>query len=358
MGGAPGPADGNIKQSTPCLGKRPVATTMYNAKVKGTGSYTPDAILTNQDLEKVVDTSDAWITRRTGIKERRIATNGLRTSGMAARAARQALEAAELKAEDLDLVVVGTVTPDRQFPSCACLLQEKIGAKNAASMDVSAGCSGFIYALSVANNAIRCGEASHALVVGAEVLSSVTNWSDRGTCVLLGDGAGAVVLSRTSDDTGIRSIHLRSDGSFGNLLYSVDHPDQRRGLDILPEANHLKPYYLVMDGKKLFKKAVECLEEITRWTLDKAGVDVSELALMVPHQANIRIINALAHRLGLAKDRVYTTIEKYGNTSSASIPMALAEAARGGRLAPCDKLLMVTFGAGLTWGASLVEWSL
>ena len=330
---------------------------MYNAEVKGTGSYTPEAILTNQDLEKVVDTSNDWIIRRTGIKERRIATDGLKTSEMAARAARQALEAAGMDPADLDLVVVGTVTPDRQFPSCACLLQEKIGASKAASMDVSAGCSGFIYALSVANNAIRCGEADHALVVGAEVLSSVTNWSDRGTCVLLGDGAGAVVLSRTESDTGIRSIHLRSDGSFGNLLYSVDHADQRQGLEVISGTGDLKPYYLVMDGQKLFKKAVECLEEITRWTLDKAGVEVSELALMVPHQANIRIINALASRLGLAKEKVFTTIEKYGNTSSASIPMALAEAARQGCLAPCDKLLMVTFGAGLTWGASLVEWS-
>jgi len=331
---------------------------MLHSKVMGTGSYTPEAIVTNQDLERVVDTSDDWITRRTGIKQRRIATGGLNTSDLAARAARQALEAAGLEPSELDLVVVGTVTPDRQFPSCACALQEKIGASRAASMDVSAGCSGFIYALSVANNAIRCGEAKHALVVGAEVLSSVTNWSDRGTCVLLGDGAGAVVLARTQEDTGIRSIHLRSDGSFGDLLYSVDQCEGRPGLGILPNANQLKPYYLVMDGRKLFKKAVECLEEITRWTLQKAGVEVSELALLVPHQANIRIINALAQRLGLAEDKVYTTIEKYGNTSSASIPMALNEAARGGRLAPCDKLLMVTFGAGLTWGASLVEWSL
>ncbi|MCB2228784.1 MAG: ketoacyl-ACP synthase III [Desulfarculaceae bacterium] len=330
---------------------------MYNAEVRGTGSYTPEAVLTNQDLEKVVDTSDDWITRRTGIKERRIATNGVRTSEMGARAARQALEAAGVDPGDLDLVVVGTVTPDRQFPSCACFIQEKIGAKRAASMDVSAGCSGFIYALSVANNAIRCGEAENALVIGAEVLSSVTNWNDRGTCVLLGDGAGAVVLSRTEKDTGIRSIHLRSDGSFGNLLYSVDLPEARQGLEVVPGVGDLKPYYLVMDGQKLFKKAVECLEEITRWTLEKAGVEVSELALMVPHQANIRIINALAQRLGMAQEKVFTTIEKYGNTSSASIPMALAEAARAGCLAPCDKLLMVTFGAGLTWGASLVEWS-
>ncbi|MCF8042794.1 MAG: ketoacyl-ACP synthase III [Desulfarculaceae bacterium] len=332
---------------------------MHKAKVVGAGSYTPETILTNSDLEKVVDTSDAWITRRTGIKERRIATGGMVTSEMAARAARQALEQSDVEAKDLDLVVVGTVTPDRQFPSCACLLQEKIGARKAASMDVSAGCSGFIYALSVANNAIRCGEAEHALVVGAEVLSGVTNWSDRGTCVLLGDGAGAVVLSRTDEDTGIKAVNLRSDGSFGHLLYSVDKLGlQEPAMEIVPGVCEQKPFYLVMDGKPLFKKAVECLEEITRWTLDKAQVKVEELALMVPHQANIRIINALAQRLGLAEDKVYTTIERYGNTSSASIPIALAEAVAGGRLAPRDKLLMVTFGAGLTWGASLVEWSI
>ncbi|MBU1275419.1 MAG: ketoacyl-ACP synthase III [Proteobacteria bacterium] len=332
---------------------------MYKAKVVGAGSYSPETIVTNRDLEKVVDTSDAWITRRTGIKERRIATGGLLTSDLATRAAQQALGQAGMDAQDLDLVVVGTVTPDRQFPSCACLLQEKLGARKAASMDVSAGCSGFIYALSVANNAIRCGEAQHALVVGAEVLSGVTNWADRGTCVLLGDGAGAVVLSRTDEDTGIKAIHLRSDGSFGHLLYSVDqNGTPRQALEIVPGAGEPKPFYLVMDGKPLFKKAVECLEEITRWTLDKAGVKVEELALMVPHQANIRIINALAQRLGLSEDKVYTTIERYGNTSSASIPTALAEAVSMGRLAPRDKLLMVTFGAGLTWGASLVEWSI
>ncbi|BEQ17046.1 beta-ketoacyl-ACP synthase III [Desulfoferula mesophila] len=331
---------------------------MHNAKVVGAGSYTPETVVTNRDLEKVVDTSDDWITRRTGIKERRIATGGMVTSELAARAARQALEQSGVDACDLDLVVVGTVTPDRQFPSCACVLQEKIGARKAASMDVSAGCSGFIYALSVANNAIRCGEAEHALVVGAEVLSGVTNWSDRGTCVLLGDGAGAVVLSRTEEDTGIKAVHLRSDGSFGHLLYSVDKDCELPSLDIVPGINEQRPFYLVMDGKPLFKKAVECLEEITRWTLDKAQVKVEELALMVPHQANIRIINALAQRLGLTEDKVYTTIDRYGNTSSASIPMALAEAASVGRLAPKDKLLMVTFGAGLTWGASLVEWSI
>jgi 3-oxoacyl-[acyl-carrier-protein] synthase-3 len=295
--------------------------------------------------------------RRTGIKERRIAKEGQHTSDMAAKAAEEALEMAGISASQLDLIVVGTVTPDRQFPSCACTLQYKIGASNAASMDVSAGCSGFIYALSVAHNAIRCGEVKYALVVGAEVLSSVTNWADRGTCVLLGDGAGAVVLARTTQETGIRSIQLKSDGSFGDLLYSVDEFARRPVLNIMSKSNGIKPYYLVMDGNKLFKKAVQCLEDIARATLEQAKVTIEELSLVVPHQANIRIINALAERLGVAMENVYVTIQKYGNTSSSSIPIAMDEARKQGLLAPLDKLLMVTFGAGLTWGAALVEWN-
>ena len=330
---------------------------MYRAKMLGTGSYIPDTIITNQDLERVVDTSDDWITRRTGIKERRIATNGLHTSDMAVRASREALDMAGITPADLDLIVVGTVTPDRQFPSCGCTLQEKIGADKAAAMDVSAGCSGFIYALSIANNAIRCGEAEHALVVGAEELTSVINWADRGTCVLLGDGAGAVVLGRTEQETGVLSVHLRSDGSYGDLLYSIDQCECRPPMAPVQEPTHVKPYYLVMEGQKLFKKAVECLDEISRLTLQRAGVALEEVSLLVPHQANIRIINALAQRLGMTEEKICTIIQKYGNTSSASIPIALNEARKEGRLSPMDKLLMVTFGAGLTWGASLLEWN-
>jgi len=330
---------------------------MVNSRIGGTGSYIPETILTNQDLERLVDTSDDWITRRTGIKERRIAARKQFASDMAAEAAREALETAGLSPADLDLIVVGTVTPDRQFPSCACTLQHKLGAGKAAAMDVSAGCSGFIYALSVAHNAIRCGEAEHTLVVGVEVLSSVTNWADRGTCVLLGDGAGAVVLSRTTEETGIRSIHLKSDGAYGDLLYAVDVNGDQSVRATLDRAGQAKPFYLVMDGHSLFKKAVHCLEEVALATLDRARVAVEDLALLVPHQANLRIINALAGRLGLAAEKVYTTIHKYGNTSSASIPIAFNEARKSGRLAPRDKILLVTFGAGLTWGAALVEWS-
>jgi len=330
---------------------------MQNSKIVGTGSYCPELVLTNKDLESIVDTSDDWITKRTGIKERRIAKDGQFTSDLAAAAAREALAMAGVKASALDMIVVGTVTPDRQFPSCACMVQHKIGADNAAAMDVSAGCSGFVYALSVAHNAIRCGAAKYALVVGSEVLSSVTNWQDRGTCVLLGDGAGAVVLGPAEKDTGIRSIKLKSDGAFGDLLYSVDD-NIARPVPSWPERhNHTKPFYLVMDGNRTFKKAVQCLEEIALDTLAEAKVGVDELALVVPHQANLRIINALAQRLGLPQEKVYVTIQKYGNTSSATIPVALHEANTNGLLRPRDKLLLVTFGAGLTWGGSLVDWA-
>lgn len=329
---------------------------MKNAKIIGTGSCTPEVVLTNKDLERIVDTSDEWIIKRTGIKERRIAKEGQYSSDMASEAGREALAMAGIKPEDLDMIVVGTVTPDRQFPSCACLVQHKIGAMNAASMDVSAGCSGFVYALSVAHNAIRCGSAKYVLAVGAEVLSSVTNWEDRGTCVLLGDGAGAVVLGPSEGTEGIRSINLKSDGGFGDLLYSVDDKITRPGLNLVERHNHTKPYYLVMEGNRLFKKAVQCLEEVALATLAEADVSVEELSLVVPHQANLRIINALAQRLGLPEEKVYVTVHKYGNTSSASIPIALHEANTKGMLKTHDKLLMVTFGAGLTWGGSLVEW--
>jgi 3-oxoacyl-[acyl-carrier-protein] synthase-3 len=330
---------------------------MLNSKIIGTGSYTPEVVITNEDLERIVDTTDDWITKRTGIKERRIAKEGQYASDMAAAASLQALEMASIKPDDLDMIVVGTVTPDRQFPSCACILQHKIGAMNAASMDVSAGCSGFIYAMSVGHNAIRCGSAKYVLAVGAEVLSSVTNWEDRGTCVLLGDGAGAVVLGPSDSQAGIRSIQLKSDGGFGDLLYSVDDNITRPGLKMLERHNHTKPFYLVMEGNKLFKKAVHCLEEIAQATLEEANVSVDELSLVVPHQANLRIINALAQRLDLPEEKVYVTVHKYGNTSSASIPIALHEANIKGMLKSKDKLLMVTFGAGLTWGGSVVEWA-
>ena len=329
---------------------------MIKGRIIGTGSTTPKRILTNKELETIVDTTDEWITRRTGIKERRISSDGQgeNTSDMATRASLRALEMAGISGESMDMIVVGTVTPDRQFPSAACFVQKALKASKAVALDVSAGCSGFLYALSVANNAIAAVSCQNALVVGAERLSSVTNWEDRSTCVLLGDGAGAVVVTPTTDRDGILSTHLGADGNFWNLLYSSD------GGSKIPEILDTvegKPFHLKMEGNRLFKKAVSCLADIAVSTLEHHGLSSADIALMVPHQANLRIIKAVAEKLSIPMDKVYTNIHKYGNTSSASIPIALDEATREGLLRAGDYVLLLTFGAGLTWGASLVNWS-
>jgi 3-oxoacyl-[acyl-carrier-protein] synthase-3 len=326
------------------------------ARIVGTGSTTPKRILTNKDLETIVDTSDEWITRRTGIKECRISSNRQRedTSEMATRASLRALEMAGILPEALDMIIVGTVTPDRQFPSVACLVQKELKASGAVAFDVSAGCSGFLYALSVADNAIATGCCRNVLVVGAERLSSVANWEDRTTCVLLGDGAGAVVLSPSADDDGILSTHLGSDGTLWNLLYSSN------GTSKVPEILDTvegKPFFMKMEGNRLFKKAVACLAQIANSALSHHGLSCENVSLMVPHQANLRIIEAVAERLHIPMERVYTNIQRYGNTSSASIPIALDEANGEGLLKPGDYVLLVTFGAGLTWGAAVVKWS-
>jgi 3-oxoacyl-[acyl-carrier-protein] synthase-3 len=330
---------------------------MTTGRIAGTGSTTPKRILTNKDLEAIVDTTDEWIMRRTGIKERRISSDGERenTSDLATSASVKALEMAGISPETLDMIVMGTVTPDRQFPSAACLVQEALNASKAVAFDISAGCSGFLYALSVANNAIATGSCKNALVIGAEQLSVITNWEDRSTCVLLGDGAGAVVLTPTTNDDGILSTQLESDGSFWDLLYSS------QGFSKVPEILETvepKPFYVKMEGNKLFKKAVSCLADIAESVLKHHGLTSADVSLMIPHQANLRIIRAAAERLAVPMERVYTNIEKYGNTSSASIPIALDEANREGLLKPGDRVLLVTFGAGLTWGASVVNWSM
>ncbi|MDL1974276.1 MAG: beta-ketoacyl-ACP synthase III [Desulfobacteria bacterium] len=330
---------------------------MFKARIIGTGSTTPKRILTNTDLENIVDTSDEWITRRTGIKERRISQKGKgeKAFDLAADASLKALEMAGMGPDEPDLIILGTITPDRQFPSVACMVQDKINAVNANAFDVSAGCSGFLYALSIAENAIATGGSEKALVIGAELLSSVANWEDRSTCVLLGDGAGAVVLGRSDKDEGILSSHLGSDGRYWKLLYSEEGtPDPPKIL----EAFEGKPYYLAMEGNKLFKKAVKHLADVAMEALRHNNLSGSDVRLVVPHQANIRIIEALADRISLPMEKVYTNIHKYGNTSSASIPIALDEANREGMLRPGDIVLLVTFGAGLTWGASVVRWSL
>ncbi|OEU50582.1 MAG: 3-oxoacyl-ACP synthase [Desulfobacterales bacterium C00003060] len=329
---------------------------MIKGRIAGTGSTTPKRILTNKDLENIVDTSDEWITRRTGIKERRISSSGQdeNTSDLATKASLKALEMAGISPEDLDMIVVGTVTPDRQFPSAACLVQKALKASKAVAFDVSAGCSGFLYALFVADNAIATGNSRKALVIGAERLSSITNWEDRSTCVLLGDGAGAVVLTPTTGPDGILSTHLQSDGNFWNLLYSYDEASK---IPEILDTIEGKPFSLRMEGNRLFKKAVVCLSNIAAAALEHHGVSSTDIRLMIPHQANIRIIKAVAKKLCIPMDKVYTNIQRYGNTSSATIPIALDEANREGLLRAGDYVLLVTFGAGLTWGASVVNWS-
>jgi 3-oxoacyl-[acyl-carrier-protein] synthase-3 len=330
---------------------------IQQAHIIGTGSSMPERILSNKDLETIVDTTDEWIVRRSGIKERRISSNGREesTADLATQASLKALKMAEISSVDLDMIVVGTVTPDRQFPSAACMIQEALHADNAFAFDVSAGCSGFLYALTMVNNAIRCGTCRTALVIGVERLSSIINWQDRGTCVLLADGAGAAVVTSRKEQGGILSSHLRSNGKFWEFLYSSDGNSYTP--DILQDLNK-RPFHLKMDGNRLFKRAIGCMSEIAREALQQNGLTVNDLAVVVPHQANIRIIQALATNLNIPMEKVYTNIHRYGNTSSATIPIALDEANREGRLIKDTHVLLVTFGAGLTWGASILRWSI
>jgi 3-oxoacyl-[acyl-carrier-protein] synthase-3 len=295
--------------------------------------------------------------RRSGIEERRISSKDLNetTTDLATQASRNALDMAGISPEKLDMIVAGTVTPDRQFPSAACMVQETLNASNAAAFDVSAGCSGFLYALSVANNAIQCGTCKTALVMGVERLSTIVNWEDRGTCVLLGDGAGAVVMTAEEGEKGILSTHLKSDGSLGNLLYSSE------GKLRLPEVLSCidqKSFHLKMEGNRLFKRAINCLTSIAKEALSHNVMKETDVDTMIPHQANIRIIQATAKNLNISMDKVYTNIQRYGNTSSASIPIAMDEANREGRLRMGANILLVSFGAGLTWGASLLKWAI
>ncbi len=329
---------------------------MYSAHIIGTGAAVPQRILTNKDLEKVVDTSDEWITRRTGIKERRIANKNAQesTSDLGTAAARKALNMADVSADKIDTIVVATVTADHLFPSAACMIQKELEANNAAAFDISAGCSGFIYALEQANNSIRLGQSKHVLIVGAERLSSVVNWKDRGTCVLLGDGAGAVVLQGRDGDGGILSTHIQSDGRFWDLLHSIE------GNDSLPEMladTATKPFILTMEGNRLFKQAVGSMANIAEQALERNGLTRKDIDLVVPHQANLRILQAVAEKLDMPMDKFFTNLHRYGNTSSASIPLALDEAYREGRIKEGCRILLVSFGAGLTWGAAILRWT-
>ena len=308
-----------------------------NAGILGLGRYLPEKILTNADLEKMMDTSDEWIRTRTGIEERRIANDDINTSDMAYEAAKAALENAQISAEDIDLILVATVTPDQSFPTVACMIQEKLGAKKAAAMDVSAACAGFMYGMITAQQFIQTGAYKHVLIVGVEKLSKITNWEDRNTAVLFGDGAGAAVVGPVSEGKGILSFELGADGSGGKYLMQEGE-------------------FLSMNGREVFKFAVRQMGESSLNVLDKAGLTKEDVDLLVPHQANIRIMEASRERLGLPVEKMTKTVHKYGNTSSASIPIALVEEMEAGRIKDNDLIIMVGFGGGLTWGAIALRW--
>jgi 3-oxoacyl-[acyl-carrier-protein] synthase-3 len=326
---------------------------MVRAKITGTGSAAPERVLSNLDLERMVDTSDDWITSRTGIKERRIAAEGEYTSTFATRAAEQALAMAGVDPAELDLIIVATVTPDFPFPATACLVQNNLKAVKAAAFDVSAACSGFLYGISVVEKFIRTGSAKKGLVIGAEVLSRIVDWNDRNTCCLFGDGAGAVVLEATEGDSGVLSTHIHSDGSYWELLHQPGigsrNPACQTTLDC-------KLMYINMQGNEVFKLAVRAMEDVAHEALALNGLTTADIGLFIPHQANRRIIDAIGKRLGLTENQLFVNLERYGNTSSASIPLALDEANRTGRIGAGDIVLFDAFGGGLTWSAVLARW--
>lgn len=319
------------------------------ARIAGTGSYLPDNIVTNADLEKQVDTNDAWIRERTGIAQRHIALPGQTTSDLAFEAATRAMEAAGVLASEIELIVLGTTTPDIIFPSTACLLQHRLGANGCAAFDVNAACSGFVYALGVADKFIRSGSVKTALVVGAETLSRMIDWTDRGTCVLFGDGAGAVVL-KADTEPGVLSTHLHADGGYEHLLYNP--VGVSRGFT--DEPNHGVKVH--MAGSEVFKVAVKTLDSTVDEALHGNGLTRADLDWLIPHQANLRIISATAKRLQLPMDRVIVTIDRHGNTSAASVPLALDEAVRSGRVKRGELLLLEAFGGGFTWGSALIRY--
>ncbi|WMJ68062.1 beta-ketoacyl-ACP synthase III [Stenotrophomonas sp. 24(2023)] len=315
------------------------------SRIAGTGSYLPEKVLTNADLEKMVETSDEWIQTRTGIRERHIAVEGETTSDLGFHAAQRALEAAGIDASQLDMIVVGTTTPDLIFPSTACLIQAKLGATGCPAFDVNAACSGFVYALSVADKFIRSGDCKHVLVIGAETLTRIVDWNDRTTCVLFGDGAGAVVL-KADETTGILSTHLHADGSKKELLWNPTGVSAGFG----------EGGAILMKGNDVFKYAVKALDSVVDETLQANGLDKSDLDWLIPHQANLRIIEATAKRLDMSMEQVVVTVDKHGNTSSGSVPLALDAAVRSGKVERGQLLLLEAFGGGFTWGSALLRY--
>ncbi|WP_045738772.1 beta-ketoacyl-ACP synthase III [Xanthomonas sp. MUS 060] len=321
------------------------------SRIAGTGSYLPEKVLTNDDLSHMVETSDEWIRSRTGIRERHIAAPGQTAGDLGYEAALQAIEAAGIQAAELDMIVVGTTTPDLIFPSTACLIQARLGALGCPAMDLNAACSGFVYALGVADKFIRSGDAKTVLVIGTEVLSRIVDWTERTTCVLFGDGAGAVVL-RADEDTGILSTHLHADGSKKELLLNATGI----GTGLVDGTGHLAGGGIQMKGSEVFKYAVKALDSVVDETLQANGLDKHDLDWLIPHQANLRIIEATAKRLDMSMDQVVVTVDVHGNTSSASVPMALDVAVRSGRVQRGQLLLLEAFGGGFTWGSALLRY--
>lgn len=324
---------------------------MYSVKIKSSGSYAPSRVVTNDDLSSIVETSDEWIRTRSGIRERRIST-GENTSQIAAKAALDALKSANLSSLDIDLLLVATTTPDSFTPSTACLVQSLIGAKNAVAFDISAACSGFIFALNTATKFLKCGEGKRALIIGAEVLSKIMNWEDRSTCVLFGDAAGAVVIESCEGDEGIIATNFGSDGTLGHNLttgfFNVKNPYVE---DYVEDEQCIK-----MNGREVFKFAVKVIPTSIETVLSKSNTSIDEIKYIIPHQANLRIVEAAAKKLNLPMEKFYINLDKYGNTSAATIPVALDEMNKKGLLQKGDKIVLVGFGGGLTWGSILIKW--
>jgi 3-oxoacyl-[acyl-carrier-protein] synthase-3 len=321
--------------------------------ITGVGSYVPARVLTNSELEKMVDTSDEWITTRTGIKERRLAARDEYTSDLAARAAMKAIQRAGISPTEIDLIIVATITPDMPFPSTACLVQKKIGARRAAAFDLEAACSGFIYALEIAQQFIMSRTYDTVLVIGAEKLSSIVDWEDRNTCVLFGDGAGAAVLQNRPHAHGLLTAVMGADGDKADLLFM---PGGGSRCPASTESVASRLHYLRMEGKETFKNAVQAMQTAAEESLRRCEIDISRIKLIIPHQANRRIIDAVGERLGAKPEQLFVNLHKYGNTSAASVAIALDEAVESGRVHRGDLILLVVFGAGLTWGAAVIEW--
>ena len=342
--------------STTQLFKNPRAKHNFQGRtcsITAVGSYVPERIMTNAEMEKIVDTTDEWITSRTGIKERRLAAENEFTSDMAAKAAQRAMEKAGVTADQIDLIIVATITPDMLFPATACLVQQKLGAKKAAAFDVEAACSGFIYALEIGQQFIMSRTYETVLVIGAERLSSIVNWKDRNTCVLFGDGAGAAILQHRPDAHGLLTACMGADGEKAMLLCM---PGGGSRIPATTDSVAAGLHHLQMDGKETFKNAVNAMYGAALEALRRCEIDISHIKLVIPHQANRRIVDAVGERLGVKPDQVFTNLEKYGNTSAASVAIALDEAVTQGRLQRGDLVLMVVFGAGLTWAAAVIEW--